>query len=163
MNQHTLAPHPGARKKKVSRGRGDASGLGSFSGRGCKGQSARSGGKVKPGFEGGQTPLIRRMPKLKGFKNPNRLPFQVVNVGDLNDFNDNSEITIVTLFEQKLISKKNRPIKILGNGKLEKKLIFKVDAVSKEAQDKIEKSGGTLHLPKKVEVKSEDQNEPQKA
>src|SRR5437867_2504390 len=122
INQHTLKPNPGSRRKTRIIGRGDASGMGSYSTRGGKGQTARSGGGVKPGFEGGQTPLIRRLPKLKGFNPPNRVAFQGVNVESLNAFKDGSTVDLVMLYDAKLVSHKNRPVKILGNGELTKKL-----------------------------------------
>ncbi len=146
LNQSILAPHPGARRYKRSIGRGDSSGRGSYSGRGCKGQSSRSGGKVKPGFEGGQTPLLRRLPKFKGFMNPNRVSYQVVNLDALNGFDDGAVIDIVTLYEKKLISLKNRPVKVLGFGELKKKLTIKVDGCSASAKEKIEKAGGSVAL-----------------
>lgn len=147
LTQNILKPHPGSRKKKNIYGRGDSSGHGSFSGRGGKGQTARSGGKRRPGFEGGQTPLIRRMPKLKGFKNPKRIMYQTINVSALNCFDDGSTIDLVQLYEADLLSRKDRPIKILGDGTLGKKLAVKVDACSKSAKKKIEEKGGTLLLP----------------
>lgn len=158
ITQHTLRPHPGARKPKQTIGRGDGSGHGSYSGRGMKGQLARSGGTRRPGFEGGQTPLIRRLPKLKGFKNPNRLPYQVVNVHKLEVFEDGTLVDIVALYEKKLISHKNRPIKLLGDGEITKKLTIKVDACALSAREKIEKAGGTVEtpmLPKTVETPQE--------
>lgn len=153
IGHHTLQPNPGSRKQKRIRGRGDGSGRGSFSGHGGKGQTARSGGGRKPGFEGGQTPLVRRLPKLKGFTNPNRLPYQVVNVASLDNFENLSTVDIVALFENKLISKKNLPIKVLGDGTLTKKLTVKVDAVSASARKKIEEKGGSVILPPKVTPK----------
>lgn len=150
ISQHTLKPNKGSRIQSVAFGRGDSSGHGSFSGHGGKGQTARTGGRIKLGFEGGQTPLIRRIPKLRGFKNPNRLPYQVVNVERLNGFDDNSTVDIVKLFENKLIFKKNRPIKILGTGELTKKLNVKVDACSAGAKQKIEAVGGTVLLSKQA-------------
>lgn len=147
MFQHTLKPNRGSRKKSRAIGRGDGSTRGSFSGHGGKGQTARSGGGRKPGFEGGQTPLLRRLPKLKGFKNPNRLPFTAVNVGDLNTFEDGTIVDLVALYDRRLISRKNRPVKILGDGELIKKLTLKVDAASASAKKKIEEKGGSLVLP----------------
>lgn len=146
IHQHTLRPNPGSRKSKRIRGRGDSSGRGSFSGAGAKGQKSRSGGRVKAGFEGGQTPLIRRMPKLKGFKSPNRLPYQTVNVSGLNAFDDGETIDIVKLYEGKLISRKDRPVKLLGDGELTKKLNVKVDGCSLSAKQKVEAKGGTILL-----------------
>ncbi len=146
-----LKSNKGARYKSKRVGRGNASGKGTYAGRGMNGQNSRTGGGVKPGFEGGQTPLIRKMPKLKGFKNVNRISYQVVNVGSLSIFEENEEIDIVKLFEKKLISSKIRPVKLLGDGEITKKLIVKVDLSSASAKEKIEKAKGqvtTLHVSK---------------
>lgn len=99
---------------------------------------------MRPGFEGGQTPLVRRLPKLRGFANVNRLDFQVVNVGSLNIFKDGDEVTPLNLFQKKLIRKNNMPIKLLGNGTLEKKLTIKLHKVSTSAQEKVIKAGGKI-------------------
>lgn len=144
ISQHSLKPNHGSRRTSKRRGRGDASGRGSFSGRGVKGQKARSGGRRRPGFEGGQTPLVRRFPKLKGFKNPMKTTYQVLNVGDLEKFSDGDTVDVVTLFEQKLINRKKYPVKLLGNGTLKKKLQIKVDAWSASAQEKVEQAGGSM-------------------
>ena len=145
MLLHEVKPSRGARKSKIRRGRGDASGYGSFSGRGCKGQNARSGGGVKLGFEGGQTPLWKRMPKLKGFRNPNRIEFQPVNLLKIeNKYNDGETVNELTLFEKGVISSTKKPIKILGSGELTKKLTFENVSYSSKAKEKIEKSGSTL-------------------
>lgn len=157
ITQHNLKANPGARKRRSIRGRGDSSGRGSFSGRGGKGQTARSGGGRKPGFEGGQTPLIRRLPKLKGFKRPFKIPYQTVNVERLNIFEDGSTVDIVAFYEKNLISRKNRPVKILGGGELQKKLTVKPDAISKSAKKKIEEKGGTVILPKTIQQKEENE------
>lgn len=154
-----LKSNPGARKKRKTVGRGNGSGHGSYSTRGGKGQTARSGSGYKPGFEGGQTPLYRKMPKLKGFNNINHVDYQVVNVESLNlFFDDNEEINVVKLYEKKLISHKDRPVKILGDGELTKKFTVKVDRVSASAKEKIEKAKGTVHELMKKEVK-EDKEE----
>lgn len=144
LTQHALTSASGSRKKKRIHGRGDSSGRGSYSGRGQKGQLSRSGGRRRPGFEGGQTPLIRRMPKLKGFKNPNRVSYQIVNIGELNQFEDGAMVDLVSLYEYHLIRNKRLPVKVLGDGKLEKKLNIKVDAISKRAKQIIEEKGGTV-------------------
>ena len=138
-----LTSNVGARKKSKTVGRGNGSGHGSYSTRGGKGQTARSGSGYKPGFEGGQTPLYRRLPKLKGFNNPNHISYQVVNVGNLNVFDDNTEVDVVKLFEKNLISNKEKPVKVLGDGELTKKLTIKVDRISQGAKVKIEKAKGT--------------------
>ena len=139
-----MKPKAGAVKSKKRLGRGNASGHGTYSGRGNKGQGQRKSGNVRPGFEGGQTPLISRLPKLRGFKNPNRVTFQVVNVGNLNDFKDGEEVNIQSLLEKKLVSKKDVPVKILGNGKLTKKVVLKVQKASKAAKEKVIAAGGKV-------------------
>ncbi len=148
MQQNTLKPRAGSRKVHHRRGIGDT-----FAGRGCKGQQSRVGGRSKfsAAFEGGQISLIRRMPKLGGFKNPNKIPFQPVNLSDLETRLDTEVADVETLYAADLIKKKNLPIKILGKGELKKKLTVKVDAASKTAIAAIEKAGGTIDLPKKIE------------
>lgn len=157
ISQHSLKSHPGSRKLKVSIGRGDSSGHGSFSGHGGKGQTARSGGNIKSGFEGGQTPLIRRLPKLKGFKNFNKITYEAINVDDLNVFADGTTVDLVALYDAGIISKKNRPIKLLGDGELTKKLTLKVDACSVSGKKKVEEKGGEVILPATV-VRAEKKN-----
>lgn len=145
MQLHEVGPNKGARKSRTRRGRGDASGYGSFSGRGCKGQNARSGGGVKPGFEGGQTPLWKRMPKMKGFKNPNRVAYLAVNLSKIEKlYSDGETVNEMTLLEKRIISSTKSPIKILSSGELTKKLTFENVAFSAKAKEKIEKSGSTI-------------------
>lgn len=129
-------------RKRV--GRGNASGHGTYSGRGSKGTGQHKGGNLRPGFEGGQTPLIMRLPKLKGFKNLNKIHFQVVNIKDLERFKDGDEVNVLTLLEKKLIRRKNEPVKILGEGKLTKKLTVKVNKLSASAKDRILQAGGKV-------------------
>ena len=156
-----LHSNPGARKKRKTVGRGNASGHGSSSTRGGKGQTARTGSGYKPGFEGGQTPFYRRMPKLKGFNNPNHISFQAVNVEALNIFENGDEVDIVKLFEKKLISSKNKPLKILGDGELTKKLHVKADRFSKSAKQKIEKIEGKITelMQKSINAQKEEPQE----
>ena len=126
MKLHELSPNEGAVKSKKRVGRGIGSGLGKTSGKGHKGQNARSGGGVRPGFEGGQLPLFRRLSK-RGFNNYNfRTVYAVVNVGDLERFEDGTTVTIEMLKESGLVNKELDGIKILGNGKLTKKLTKKL-------------------------------------
>ncbi len=139
-----LKRNKGATTSKKRLGRGNGSGLGTYSGRGGNGQTARTGGNIKPGFAGGQTPLYRQMPKYKGFKNVNRVPFQVVNVTDLNRFEDGAEVNAQSLREKKLVQSPSAPIKILGDGELTKKLTVTVDRVSAGAREKIEKAKGSV-------------------
>ncbi len=142
-----LKSNKGARQKSKRLGRGNSSGKGTYAGRGMNGQNSRTGGGVRPGFEGGQTPLYRKMPKLKGFKNVNRVNYQVVNVGNLNVFDENEEIDIIKLYEKKLISNKVQPVKLLGDGEISKQLTVKLDSVSASARDKVEKAKGTVFVP----------------
>ena len=144
MKLHELKPNKGAVKSRKRVGRGNGSGLGTYSGRGCKGQNSRSGGGVRAGFEGGQTTLIMRMPKLKGFKSPNKITYQVVNLTKLNQFDDGTEINAELLAQKGLIPKKDLPVKILGTGELKKKLTFNVTKISLTAKEKIEKAGGSI-------------------
>lgn len=153
-----IKPPVGAVKVGRRVGRGPGSGNGKTSGRGHKGQNSRSGGGVRLGFEGGQTPLIRRLPK-RGFKNDRFAKvYNEINVFQLNLFNDGDEINFETLKEKKLIKYKRLPVKILGNGELEKKLTINVAKITKSAADKVEKAGGKLLLSEKkesTEVKKE--------
>lgn len=152
--QHTISPAPGSRKTRIRRGRGNGS-KGTFSGRGVKGQSARSGGRRRPGFEGGQTPLFRKMPKLKGFKNINYMEYQVVNLSSLDKkFEDGATVTITELHEKRLVSTTKKPVKILGNGTLGKKLTITADRASKSAIAAIEKAGGKIIVAVKAEPKA---------
>ncbi len=146
MDLLTLKSNKGARHRRKRVGRGNGSGMGTYSTRGMNGQNARSGGKRRPGFEGGQTPFIQRMPKLKGFKNPNAIVYQVVNVDALNVFDDNANVDKEALLAKKLISKKNKPVKLLGNGELTKKLTITVDAATKSADEKVKKAKGSLTI-----------------
>ena len=149
MQQNTIKPKKGSRKRGKRRGIGDT-----FAGRGVKGQKSRSGGRSKftAGFEGGQISLIRRMPKLGGFKNPNRVEFQTVNLKDLEERLSVDKVSAETLKADRLIHKKSSPIKILGNGKITKKLTCFVDAISKTAKEAIEKAGGSIELKVKKKV-----------
>lgn len=153
-----LSSNKGARMKSKRLGRGNASGKGTYAGRGMNGQNSRTGGGVRPGFEGGQTPLYRKMPKLRGFKNPNRTDYQIINIGNLDAFDENEEVDIVKLYEKNLIRNKVNPVKLLGDGEIAKKLTIKVDSVSKSAKEKIEKAKGKiiqLNLEQKPAKKEE--------
>jgi len=147
MLLHEISRSKGYKNPKKRLGRGNASGKGNYSTRGLKGQKARSGGAKPVWFEWGQTPLTRRIPKLKGFKRYYKLVtnYQVVNIGDLEKFDANTEITKEVLAEKKLIRKASEPVKILWNGDLTKSLIFKwIEAFSKSAKEKIEKAWGKI-------------------
>lgn len=150
MKLHDLAPNVKLKDKK-RKGRGAGSGLGKRSGRGQDGQNSRSGGGVRPGFEGGQMPLYRRLPK-RGFKNINKKVYETINVESLNIFEDGTEITPELLFENKIL-KKNKAkagIKILGDGNLEKNLKVKAHKFTKSAVEKIQAAGGSIET---IEVK----------
>ncbi|MCL5967539.1 MAG: 50S ribosomal protein L15 [Firmicutes bacterium] len=144
MRLHELKANPGARKRKTRVGRGRGSGLGKTSGRGQKGQKARSGGGVRPGFEGGQMPLTRRLPK-RGFKNPFRVEYEVVNVGQLNVFPPGTEVTVDLLREKRLVRRK-LPVKVLGEGEVDRALTVRVQAFSKSAIEKIEAVSGKTEV-----------------
>ncbi len=145
MNLHSLKNVDGSRHKKKRVGRGEASGTGKTSGRGHKGQGSRAGSGYKPTFEGGQMPLIRRLPKF-GFKNVNRKEYLPVNIGQLNDVDDGTEITTELLRSKGLAKGPIKRIKILGEGELTKKLDVKAHAFSKSAIAKIEAAGGTTSV-----------------
>lgn len=143
MKLHELRAAEGSTKNRKRRGRGTASGQGTTGGRGMNGQKSRSGGGVRLGFEGGQMPLYRRLPK-RGFHNRNTKEIVGINVEALNRFEDGTEVTITTLVESGLVSNPKDGVKILGNGELTKKLTVKVTAVSEGAKAKIEAAGGTV-------------------
>lgn len=144
MRLHELQPIPGSHQKKTRRGRGLGSGLGKTAGRGSKGQKARSGGSIRPGFEGGQMPLQRRLPK-RGFKNPFRVEYEVVNVGDLGRFDAETVVTVALLKQERLV-RRNLPVKILGEGELDRALTVQVNAFSKSAKEKIEAVSGRAEV-----------------
>lgn len=145
MKLHELKAAEGSRKKRNRVGRGMASGNGKTSGRGHKGQKARSGGGVRPGFEGGQMPLFQRLPK-RGFTNINRKDYSIVNLEKLNQFDEGTEVTPELLVESGVISKVNTGVKILGNGTVEKKLTVKAHKFSASAKEAIEKAGGQTEV-----------------
>ena len=146
MKLHELKPSEGAFKTSKRVGRGVASGHGKTSGKGHKGQNARSGGGVRPGFEGGQLPLFRRLPK-RGFSNAMfKVRYAVINLSDLNKFEDGAVVTPELLSEMGLVKKQLDGIKVLGNGKLEKKLVVKAHKFSDVAKEQIEKLGGKAEV-----------------
>jgi large subunit ribosomal protein L15 len=147
MRLHNLKPQPGAKHRRKRVGCGESSGHGKTSGRGHKGQKARSGGAIRPGFEGGQMPLHRRLPK-KGFNNTQfRDMTEVVNVGDLDGrFDDGAVVNEQSLRDAGLIKRRCDVVKILGDGEVEHKLTVEVDKISASAKEKIEKAGGTVTL-----------------
>ncbi|QQY79396.1 LSU ribosomal protein L15P [Keratinibaculum paraultunense] len=148
MKLNNLRPQAGGGTKKAKRvGRGTSSGHGKTSGRGHKGQKSRSGGGVRPGFEGGQMPLIRRMPK-RGFTNIFAKQYAIVNIEDLNRFDENTIVTPELLIDEGVVKKGKAVdgIKVLGNGELTKKLTVKAHKFSKTAAEKIEAAGGKVEV-----------------
>ena len=146
MKLNELSPAEGSAKAAWRKGRGPGSGNGKTAGKGHKGQNARSGGGVRPGFEGGQLPLYRKHPK-RGFTNRFAVNYAIVNVGALNKaFEDGAEVDINVLLEKKIIRKELDGLKILGNGELTKKLTVKAAVFSASAKEKIEAAGGKAEV-----------------
>ncbi len=145
MKLNELKPAPGSKKERRRVGRGVGSGMGKTSTRGQTGQKSRSGGGTRPGFEGGQMPLSRRLPK-RGFTNIFAKEYSTVNVGDLGRFADGTEVTAQLLKEQRLIRKVSDNVKILGNGELTKKLTVKAAKFTKTAAEKIAAAGGKAEV-----------------
>lgn len=145
MKLHELKPGVGARKERNRVGRGPGSGNGKTAGRGHKGQNARSGGGVRLGFEGGQNPLYMRLPK-RGFTNPTRKEYAIVNIETLNRFDENTEVTPELLIETGIVRNEKNGIKILGNGKIEKSLVVKAHKFSASAVQAIEAAGGKTEV-----------------
>ncbi|GEN83472.1 50S ribosomal protein L15 [Sporosarcina luteola] len=145
MKLHDMKPAEGARKARKRIGRGIGSGTGKTSGKGHKGQNARSGGGVRLGFEGGQIPLFQRLPK-RGFTNINRKEYAIVNLDVLNRFDEGTEVTPELLIETGIVSNEKSGIKILGNGILEKKITVKAHKFSASAKEAIEKAGGQTEV-----------------
>jgi large subunit ribosomal protein L15 len=137
-----LSPAPGAKKKKKRVGRGDGSGHGTYSGRGCKGQKSRAGNKMRPGFEGGQLPLIKRLPQKRGFVNIFKTEYSTVNIDQLAVFEPGSEVTPEKLLDSGIVKSLRHPIKILGNGEISRPLVIKANKFSAAAKAKIEAAGG---------------------
>ena len=145
MNLHELSPAAGSNPKAYRKGRGNGSGNGKTGGRGQKGQKARSGGGVRVGFEGGQMPLARRIPK-RGFHNIFAEPLEAINVSALNKFEDCATVNVCDLLEKGILSKCRYGVKVLGNGDLTKKLTVRASAFSASAKEKIEKAGGKAEV-----------------
>ncbi|MEH7180919.1 50S ribosomal protein L15 [Neobacillus vireti] len=145
MKLHELKPAEGSRKERKRLGRGIGSGQGKTAGKGHKGQNARSGGGVRLGFEGGQTPLFRRLPK-RGFTNINRKEFAIVNLDTLNQFEEGTEVTPELLIESGIVKNEKAGIKILAKGNVEKKLTVKAHKFSSTAKEAIEAVGGTTEV-----------------
>lgn len=146
MRLEDVAPKKGSKKRKRRIGRGIAAGQGASGGFGMRGQKSRSGRPTRPGFEGGQMPLYRRLPKLKHFPLVNRVQYTIVNVEDLKDLAANSEVTLTSLLEAGILTQDDGPLKVLGNGELPVALNVKAAAFTSGARTKIEAAGGTCEL-----------------
>ena len=143
LDLSNLSPYPGATKQRKRLGRGQGSGHGKTAGRGTKGYKSRSGSSIRPGFEGGQMPLQRRLPK-RGFTNIFKKQYGIVNVKDLEGFDNDTVIDRIALIKNGLVGKKYDLVKVLGDGDISKKLTIKVDKVSSSARKKIEAAGGKV-------------------
>ncbi len=143
INLQTLKPNAGARRRKLRKGRGIAAGQGASCGFGMRGQKSRSGRPTRPGFEGGQMPLYRRIPKLKHFELVNQKNYTVINVAKLADLKDGSTVTIDTLVQDGIVTSPKHPLKVLGSGELSVKLTVQAAAFTASARAKIEAAGGT--------------------
>ncbi len=144
MKQHELGPSTGARHKRKRIGRGLGSGHGRTAGKGSKGQLARAGRHIRPGFEGGQNPLIKRLPEKRGFTNIFRVEYDTINITVLNRFEADSEVTPQRFVEEGLVKSLRKPIKILGNGELLKPLTVSAHKFTQTARSKIEAAGGMV-------------------
>ncbi len=152
MRQDELSPAPGSKKDRKRVGRGDGSGHGTYSGRGSKGQKSRAGFRIRPGFEGGQLPIIQRLPRKRGFHNIFRTEYSIVALGRLNMFQADSEVTPEKMVAAGVVKSLRRPIKVLANGDINHPLVVKANKFSAAARAKIEAAGG-----KAEEVGSEPQ------
>ena len=146
MRQHDIGPSPHSHHPRKRVGRGDGSGHGNYSCRGAKGQKARSGPGPRPGFEGGQLPLIKRLPERRGFTNNFRIPCSIVNVGALRRFPAGSEVTPETLVKAGLVKSSKQPIKVLGQGNVSWPLVVHANGFSGAAQKKLESAGGRVEV-----------------
>ncbi len=144
VRQDNIAPAPGSRRAAKRVGRGNGSGHGTYSGRGSKGQKVRAGYKMRPGFEGGQLPLIKRLPRKRGFTNIFRTEYSIVNTGTLNVFASGSEVTPETMLTAGIIKTLKKPVKVLGDGDIDRPLTVKAHKLSASARAKIEAAGGTV-------------------
>ena len=143
---NSLKPNTGSRKKKLRKGRGIAAGQGASCGFGMRGQKSRSGRPTRPGFEGGQMPLYRRVPKLKHFEIINQKKFSVINLEKLNKFNDDEVVNLDSLVKKGILFKPKFPLKILGNGNIKVKLKVEAHSFTKSAKEKIESAGGSCNV-----------------
>ncbi len=146
----SLQSNKGSRRKKLRKGRGIAAGQGASCGFGMRGQKSRSGRPTRPGFEGGQMPLYRRVPKLKHFPLVNQKHFSVINVSDLNSLKEGTLVNLDSLVKEGLLTKPKHPLKVLGNGELKVKLTVQATAFTASAKQKIEEAGGTCEVFSKI-------------
>lgn len=146
INLQSLKSNPGARRRKLRKGRGIAAGQGASCGFGMRGQKSRSGRPTRPGFEGGQMPLYRRIPKLKHFELVNRKEFTVINVAKLADCQAGSTVSLDSLVKDGIVTSPKHPLKVLGNGELTLKLTVQAAAFTESARTKIEAAGGTCEI-----------------
>ena len=146
INLQTLKPNAGARRRKLRKGRGIAAGQGASCGFGMRGQKSRSGRPTRPGFEGGQMPLYRRIPKLKHFELVNQKEFTVINVGKLADLKAGSTVNLDSLVKEGIVTSPKHPLKVLGSGDLKVKLTVQAAAFTASARTKIEAAGGTCEV-----------------
>ena len=142
MRQDELSPAPGARKDRKRVGRGDGSGNGTYSGRGCKGQKSRAGYRMRPGFEGGQLPIIKRLPRKRGFTNIFKKEYSIVKLSQLNVFETGSEVTTEKLLAAGIIKSSELPVKVLADGEIKQPLMVKANKFSAAAKAKLEAAGG---------------------
>ncbi len=144
MRQDELSPAPGSKKRRKRVGRGDGSGHGTYSGRGSKGQKSRSGYRIRPGFEGGQLPLIKRLPQKRGFVNIFRTEYSIVNIDKLNIFESGTEVTPEKLVAAGIVKSRRHLIKILAGGNINYPLVIRANKFSAAAKAKIEAAGGKV-------------------
>jgi large subunit ribosomal protein L15 len=142
VRQNSIAPAPGSRRAKKRVGRGNGSGYGTYSGRGSKGQKSRAGYRMRPGFEGGQLPLIKRLPRKRGFTNIFRTEYSTVSVGKLSAFESGSEVTPEKMVAAKMVKSLRKPIKVLADGDIKHPITVKANKFSASARAKIEAAGG---------------------
>ena len=146
MKLHELAPPDGAHQRRRRKGRGLGSGRGTTAGKGTKGQNARAGGGVPPYFEGGQLPLVRKLPYRRGFQRPNRVEYRPINLRDLTRFDAGATVDVAGLLAAGLLKDAREPVKVLGFGELDRALTVHAHRFSESARQKIESAGGSCHV-----------------
>ena len=144
MMEHRLAPPSGARKRRKRIGRGDAAGQGSTAGRGMKGQKSRSGSSLRPGFEGGQLPLIKGLPMKRGFHNPFKAYYSLVGLDDLDGFDEGERVTPEMLAQKNILRNLKQPVKVVGNGEITKAVTVVANRFTRSARERIEAAGGRV-------------------